>query len=96
MLQKNPGTPTTSTVTETEGVVDFELHVRGQARPVWIDRLKQGASYSIRGEANDQSVREKMFEDLLTALSELHLPYFIPSEQDQIGLPLVVDLTGGY
>lgn len=84
--------PTGQSITETTSKIEIAILIRGQAQPVWKKSRQYGAGLFIEGEVSDAGARKDMFQRVVTELTGLRLPTYIPKAPQATALPVVTEL----
>lgn len=84
------GNNTGRTATERIGSLMVELTIKGQDAPLWRESLQAVSGRSFQAEINDASIRKSMLESLIHQMQQLYLPYFIPEDEQELALPVVL------
>ncbi len=69
------GKDTGRKATERLGTLVVELTTKGQAAPLWREKLEGTSRRSFSEEINDATMRKSLMESLSHEISELPMPY---------------------
>jgi hypothetical protein len=84
------GRDTGRKATEAKGQAVVEIREAGGKEPLWRDTIPATNSRSFDVEITDESVRQSMLDSLARSLNGVDLPYFIPTAEEVLALPAVV------
>jgi hypothetical protein len=84
------GRDTGRTIAERKGSLIIELTTSGQTAPVWRATINANSERSFREAINDNTVRKSMLDAAVSQIRTLNIPYFIPRNEQNLALPVVL------
>jgi WD40 repeat protein len=85
------GRDTGKKIAEALGRLDIELIVPGRDKPIWRQSIDRISSRTFNTEITEEVIRSSMLDNLLRSISGVVLPYFIPSDERNVWLPVTPD-----
>jgi hypothetical protein len=85
------GRDTGQKVQETVGILEARL--TSGDKTIWEETQKRGNPHHIMGAVvNDAAVRDAMFKNIGFMLRTMQIPYFVPTDENAVRLPIRVSL----